>query len=1145
MKFCQRSISLLLVLLITLSLLPQLSFKAEAATTLPNDIYLKQQTSVTCTLASATMMLRARMYLSENADWEKITESALRSTAWIDGKGSNWKFTYTLNGNTMTTGYKFVSGISVSDLKAVLDNHPEGILLYSDNKRHAVFLTDYEGDTFYCADPASSYSGKRIPLKDSYLAVKCGGGQAAVLKNVTLYSYISNYSIKKTGYLGKCTPYPSSGKIKITASTTFKALPCSKTTDPESVDIYTPAKNSTWAVTGIYKNTYGNYWYETKYNGKTCYVYSKNVEFSSPDYGTVTISSVTAPSSIKTGESFSIKGLISSAKLPLAAVRARVYNGTSTSGTVALTSTDSTISGSNYQLYKSDVDTGLKFGSLSAGSYTYEVVASVKNYHANGNTLNYIDTKTFDLRKSTFTVSSSTTSGSGTSSTDTCTCSTIHAGNYICTTTSTNLYIRNGHGTSYSAIGNIPAGATVYVSKASGTSSSDWAHVEYNGVSGYASMGYLKSAVEPDYDWWMSKAALGAKISSATQGDTVYFCYRAYDENTGEYLSEVFGDDFKVSLSVTAPDGTQVYSDSSSADLSWFALPCEQAGSYTFTISLSYGNTTSFSAHSLKVTANPKQIVVDKDAINLVLGSNEETTIMVSKIGYHNNPTYLSFGANSKLSCKYGEWIDDYIPLTVRALAEGSTTLTLYLRDNVTDEVLDFYPIYVTIGKSVNIDGQPTSVVVSKGATAKTTVYATGDGLKYQWYYTSNGNTSTFMKSSNTTATYSTTIDASRAGRKVYCVITDKYGNTVKTNTVTLGMKVSIAKQPTSVVTSNGATAATTVTAQGEGLKYQWYYTSGGNSNTFMKSSITSATYFTTMGSSKAGRKVYCMITDKYGNTVITNTVTLGMNVNVTKQPTAVAVINGATATTSVTATGEGLKYQWYYTSGSNSNTFMKSSITSATYFTTMDASKAGRKVYCVITDKYGNSATTKTVTLGMKAQISRQPASTVVNNGATAKAIVTATGEGLKYQWYFTSNGATSEFMKSSNTTATYSTTMDATRAGRKVYCVITDKYGNTVTTKTVTLGMRVSITKQPVSVTVVNGKTAKTAVTAVGEGLKYQWYFTSNGNTSEFMKSSNTTATYSTTMDASRAGRKAYCMITDKYGNTIKTNTVTLRTS
>lgn len=70
-------------------------------------------------------------------------------------------------------------------------------------------------------------------------------------------------------------------------------------------------------------------------------------------------------------------------------------------------------------------------------------------------------------------------------SSNSCNCTTDYAGQYTCTASS--LYIRSGHGTSYSTLGTIPNGATVTVTKGDGT----WAHIEYNGISGYAGMKYL------------------------------------------------------------------------------------------------------------------------------------------------------------------------------------------------------------------------------------------------------------------------------------------------------------------------------------------------------------------------------------------------------------------------------------------------------------------------------------------------------------------------------------------------------------------------------------------------------------------------------------------------------------------------------
>ena len=73
-------------------------------------------------------------------------------------------------------------------------------------------------------------------------------------------------------------------------------------------------------------------------------------------------------------------------------------------------------------------------------------------------------------------------------STTSCGCNDNYAGKYKCTTTSSPLIIRKGHGSGFGKAGSIPSGATVTVTKANGT----WAHVIYGANEGYASMQYLK-----------------------------------------------------------------------------------------------------------------------------------------------------------------------------------------------------------------------------------------------------------------------------------------------------------------------------------------------------------------------------------------------------------------------------------------------------------------------------------------------------------------------------------------------------------------------------------------------------------------------------------------------------------------------------
>ena len=107
---------------------------------------------------------------------------------------------------------------------------------------------------------------------------------------------------------------------------------------------------------------------------------------------------------------------------------------------------------------------------------------------------------------------------------------------------------------------------------------------------------------------------------------------------------------------------------------------------------------------------------------------------------------------------------------------------------------------------------------------------------------------------------------------------------------------------------------------------------------------------------------------DKYGNEAKSKTVTLKIreNVKITGQPSDVTKAVNAKARTTVKATGDGLKYQWYYKNPGSSK-FKKSSVVRATYTTTITKKMSGREIYCVVTDAYGNKAQTQTVTLKAK----------------------------------------------------------------------------------------------------------------------------------------------------------------------------------
>ncbi len=180
---------------------------------------------------------------------------------------------------------------------------------------------------------------------------------------------------------------------------------------------------------------------------------------------------------------------------------------------------------------------------------------------------------------------------------------------------------------------------------------------------------------------------------------------------------------------------------------------------------------------------------------------------------------------------------------------------------------------------ALKITKEPASVKVLSGQEAKVTVKAKGDGLTYKWYYKNKGAKKYTLSKTVKKNTYTVKMKNSVNGRKVYCVITDKYGKTVKTKAVTLskGTAVKVTKKPSSVTADCGSTAKVSVTAKGDGLTYQWYYKNKGDKKYTRSKTAKKKTYSVKMTSSVNGRRVYCVIKDKYGKTVQTKSVKLSL----------------------------------------------------------------------------------------------------------------------------------------------------------------------------------------------------------------------------------------------------------------------------
>jgi len=347
--------------------------------------------------------------------------------------------------------------------------------------------------------------------------------------------------------------------------------------------------------------------------------------------------------------------------------------------------------------------------------------------------------------------------------------------------------------------------------------------------------------------------------------------------------------------------------------------------------------------------------------------------------------------------------------------------------------------------------------------------------------------------------------------------------------------KLTIVKQPKTVCAKNGETVSVKVVAEGDGLIYRWYIKNAGASKYTYSSTFKGDTYTLTMTDARAGRRVLCIIQDKYGNKVQSSSAMFVQPVQIILQPSDVCASNGETVTLKVVAEGEGLSYRWYFKDAGAKDYTYTSSFKKNTYSVEMTDARAGRRVLCRVYDKFGNVVKSKSALLCQPVKITQQPKNVCANNGESITLKVVAKGEGLSHRWYYKDAGATEYTYTSSFKGNTYSVEMTDARAGRRILCRVYDKFGNVVKSKSVVIAQPVKITKQPKSVTVANGKTARVTVTAEGEGLTYAWYYANAGDTAFTYTASFQDYDYAVKMNDSRAGRQVCCVVTDMFGNSV----------
>ena len=307
-----------------------------------------------------------------------------------------------------------------------------------------------------------------------------------------------------------------------------------------------------------------------------------------------------------------------------------------------------------------------------------------------------------------------------------------------------------------------------------------------------------------------------------------------------------------------------------------------------------------------------------------------------------------------------------------------------------------------------------------------------------------------------------------RNGREVYCVVTDAEGHSVNSEIAVMRFEIPedwegpvITVQPGNWTGAEGELPTVSFEAAGgSDLRYQWYYRDAGKENFSLSSDKDDCYDSYPLTAGRARRELYCVVTDKYGLTAATDVVTMDYalpadyaELTVLAEPDNWRGVMGELPAVRFEVTGTDLRYQWYYRDAGKER-WLRSSETDDCYDSyPLSLSRAGRELYCVVTDPYGRSVTSGTVTMDFAVpegwtgpSVLAQPQSWTGAMGEYPAVTFAVEGEGLTYQWYYRDAGE-EKWHKSSETDDCYDGyPLSAIRNGRALYCVVTDQYGFTV---------------------------------------------------------------------------------------------------
>ncbi|MGA2298152.1 MAG: immunoglobulin domain-containing protein [FCB group bacterium] len=379
----------------------------------------------------------------------------------------------------------------------------------------------------------------------------------------------------------------------------------------------------------------------------------------------------------------------------------------------------------------------------------------------------------------------------------------------------------------------------------------------------------------------------------------------------------------------------------------------------------------------------------------------------------------------------------------------------------------------LTVNTKPNITQNPSNQTLCEGQAASFSVTATGTGLSYQWRKNSTNITNA------TTSTYAISSVATTDAANYDCVVNGTCNNPQTSNqaTLTINSNPKITQNPSNQTLCEGQAASFSITASGTGLTYQWRKNSSNIQN------ATTSTYAIASVASTDAGNYDCVVNGTCNSPQTSSQATLTVNSapKITQNPSSQTLCEGQAASFSVTATGTGLTYQWRINAVNIQNA------TTSTYAIASIATTDAGNYDCVVNGTCNSPQTSNQAVLTINAnpKITQNPITQTTCVGQPAAFNIVATGAGLTYQWR--KNGTNITNANASSYSIQTATTNDAGNYD----CVVNGTCNNPQTSPQVALTISdlPTISQNPMSQTVCEGKSVLFTITASAPGITYQW--------------------------------------------------------